>query len=219
LFGIWSRLKAWEKRYHMSFYGPIDTPEDRKRAEFFAKWVDHGFLRELWYNLDKVTEGVYRSNHPSPERLKKYREMGIRTILNLRGGRYTPTAVLSNTAAEELGFAVVSIGMSARETPDPEIILTLLDTFETIEKPFLMHCKSGADRTGLAAAIYLIVHENKSVAEARKQLGVRYLHLKFTKTGVLDRFLDLYEAAQSKSGIGFRDWVKTEYDPEVLGGV
>ena len=82
--------------------------------------------------------------------------------------------------------------------------------------PFLMHCKSGADRTGLVATLYLMVKEGQPVAEARKQLSFRYLHIRRTSTGILDHFFDVYEARNAQAPIAIEEWIKTEYDRDAL---
>ncbi|HSG57121.1 MAG TPA: protein tyrosine phosphatase, partial [Paracoccaceae bacterium] len=51
---------------------------------------------------------------------------------------------------------------------------------------------------------------------ARKQLHWRYLHLKFSSTGVLDHILDMYEAHDAKDPVGLEQWFATEYDPDVV---
>ena len=66
------------------------------------------------------------------------------------------------------------------------------DLFNTIEMPALMHCKSGADRAGLMAALYLLIHRKRPVAEAMQQLSFRYLHVRQAKTGMLDSFFEAY---------------------------
>ncbi|MEC7298315.1 MAG: hypothetical protein VXW43_06515 [Pseudomonadota bacterium] len=75
-----------------------------------------------------------------------------------------------------------------------------------------MHCKSGADRSGLAAALWLITYEGETVAQARRMLSPRYIHFKWTKTGVLDHILDCYEARLARGQISFEDWIRSEYD-------
>jgi protein tyrosine/serine phosphatase len=80
----------------------------------------------------------------------------------------------------------------------------------------VLHCKSGADRAGFVAALYLIVHEGKPVAEALRQLSVRFGHFRFSKTGILDAFFDRYRAEGEAKGIPFLAWVETIYDPEAL---
>ena len=49
--------------------------------------VDHGFLRLLYNNFHKIDDNMYRSNMPTPQRIKKYKKLGIKTIINLRGGK------------------------------------------------------------------------------------------------------------------------------------
>ena len=57
-----------------------------------------------------------------------------------------------------------------------------------------LHCKSGADRAGLVSAMYLIAEKKQTVSEAKKQLSFKYLHLDFTKTGILDYIFDVFSA-------------------------
>ena len=44
-------------------------------------------------------------------------------------------------------------------------------------KPILIHCKAGADRTGLATALYLSRVALLSEKEAESQLSIRYGHV------------------------------------------
>jgi len=111
---------------------------------------------------------------------------------------------------------LISIKMSARKAPKVPILLEVMDAFEAMEKPVLMHCKSGADRTGLAAALYLMLYEDVPVEVARKELSLRYLHLRKSDTGVLDHFLDVYAERNGQSPIAIDDWIKTEYDRDAV---
>ena len=45
--------------------------------------VDHGFLRLLYNNFHKIDDNMYRSNMPTPQRIKKYKKLGIRTIITV----------------------------------------------------------------------------------------------------------------------------------------
>jgi hypothetical protein len=58
--------------------------------------------------------------------------------------------------------------------------------------------------------------EGRPVAEARRALGLRHLHIRWSKTGVLDRFLDAYAARVANGAISLRDWIAKEYDPAQL---
>ncbi len=94
--------------------------------------------------------------------------------------------------------------------------LQLFEIFDRIEKPFVMHCKSGADRAGLASALWLLDKEGASIAQAKKMLSLKYAHLKNTKTGVLDHLLDIYEADTAAAPMPVRQWFAERYDPAAI---
>ncbi|WP_234417107.1 fused DSP-PTPase phosphatase/NAD kinase-like protein [Loktanella sp. Alg231-35] len=213
---ILSTLDKKERDLRKSMGRDITDPADRKRAQRSMMWLDHGVLRLHWHNFDKVADGVYRSNHPDHKRFAAYAKMGITTVLNLRGGSKDAHYLFEKESCEQLGLHLVSIQMSARKSPHKEPLLRLFSAFETMDRPFLLHCKSGADRTGLVAALYLMIHEGASVAVARKQLSFRYLHIRRSSTGILDHFLDVYAARHAETGIGIIDWIRDEYDRDAL---
>lgn len=206
------RIADWERGLRAYYNTDLSTPENRRRANIYNLWFDHAVLRKIWTNFFPVAPGVYRSNQPTHERFVKLKAMGIKSILNLRGGGGAAHYLVEEESCRELGLNLVNVTFHARHAAPLEDILKVIDAFRTIEKPFVMHCKSGADRAGFASAIYLIVIEGRPVSEARKMLGVKYIHFRWTKTGVLDYILDLYEARQAETGISFEDWVRTEYD-------
>lgn len=206
------RIGDWERNLRAHYNTDLSTPENRRRAHIYNLWFDHAVLRKFWTNFHPVAPGVYRSNQPTHERFVKLKAMGIRTVLNLRGAAGAAHYLVEEESCRQLGLKLVNCTLHARFAAPGEDILEVIQAFREIEKPFVMHCKSGADRAGFASAIYLMVIEGKSVAEARKMLGVKYLHLKWSRTGVLDYILDLYEARNAESPIGFEDWVRDEYD-------
>lgn len=193
-----------------------DTGKGRWRHLLHFHLFDHGILRTFWTNFAQVADGVYRSNQPSPARMKRLKARGIRTVLSLRGDKPMSFNVLEREAANELGITLVSIRLYAKRVPSAETLIALEKLFRTLDKPLLIHCKSGADRAGFASALYQIVVENRPVAEAARQLHWRFLHRKSTWTGVLDYFLESYDEAYRKTGIGLMDWVRTEYDPKAM---
>jgi protein tyrosine/serine phosphatase len=92
----------------------------------------------------------------------------------------------------------------------------LPEFFAAMKYPALAHCKSGADRAGLFAALYLLVVERSTVAEARRELSWRKGHFRYAKTGILDAFLEDYAENGEKKGKAFMDWVAEDYDPARL---
>lgn len=209
---IIKRITDWERALRASYNTDLSTPENRRRARIYNLWFDHEILRTVWTNFFQIAPGVFRSNHPTLKRFSKMKEAGINTVLNLRGDYPSAHYHTEVETCRALDMNLVSISLQARHAPPAEDLLALIDTFHTIDKPFVMHCKSGADRAGLASAIYLLVIEGRPIAEARRQLGLRYLHVRRSKTGVLDHIFDVYEARNTTASISFEDWLKTEYD-------
>ncbi len=207
-----SWLDHKERAYRNSFGRDITDPVERARSYKHYDWMDHGILRRRWHNFEEVAPGVYRSNHPHHARFAAYAEMGIVSVLNLRGVSDQSHHLFEVESCEQLGLELVTVHLGARNTPLQHRLVALLDAFETLPKPFLMHCKSGADRTGLAAAFYLLLYTDASDADVRRQLSFRYLHIRKSSTGILDHVLETYLAARDATGIGVREWVETGYD-------
>lgn len=190
----------------------IADPRSRRLAWLHYHLADHGLLRRHWSNMDQVAPGVWRSNQPTHARFVALKAMGFRSVLNLRGPGRTPAFLFACESCEALGLKLVAVALQARRAPRREQVLALFEAFRTLERPFLMHCKSGADRTGFASALYLLAHEGATLAEARRHLSFRYLHVRVSRTGILDHVLDLYEARLARGAIGIEEWFATEYD-------
>ncbi|MBE0555193.1 MAG: tyrosine-protein phosphatase [Rhodobacteraceae bacterium] len=214
MFGtIHAKLKAWQNRLGERFGTDISTPEARRAAWWHFQLSDHAFLRVWWHNFHRVAPGLYRANQPDGKRLADYAALGVKSVLNLRGPSGQSFWLFEREACQALGLPLHDLSMSARSLPTPEKLLQLHELFQTLPRPILVHCKSGADRTGLAAALWLIWIEGRTVEEAMGQLSLRYIHLSFGKTGILDHFLRYYARERDRSGIGLLDWIRKGYDP------
>ena len=176
---------------------------------------DHGFLRLSWHNLHEISPGVWRSNQPTPGRIDAAARNGIRTIINLRGPRSDGGWRLEKEACDANNMALVDFTIRSRAVPDREVIFEAERVFSEIEYPVLMHCKSGADRAGIMAALYLLLMEDAPAAVAAEMLSFKYLHVSQAKTGLLDAFIAAYADAE-KRGLSFRDWVQDELDPVAI---
>jgi protein tyrosine/serine phosphatase len=211
-----SRFRSIEHGLRDRYGRSIDGARARRRAWWHFQLLDHAFLRVMWWNLFEIAPGVWRSNQPSPNRLKRYKRMGIRSVINLRGAVQQSPYLFEEEACARLGLNLHDITLSARKLVPRENILALIALMRTVERPLVLHCKSGADRAGFASAIYLAVIEGVPVAEARQQLHWRYLHLASTDTGVLDHVFDVYEADFEADPLSLEDWLTTRYDADAL---
>jgi len=207
------RLKDYQGRLTSRFGSDISTPAARRAATLHFHLSDHAFLRVFWTNFAQFAPGAYRANQPSPAHLARYRDRGIRTVINLRGEVPQSFWLFEAEACARLGLTLTDIKMSARILPGRQRLNELHDILARVEKPFVIHCKSGADRTGMVAALYLIWFCDTPLPVAVRQLSWRYMHLDHGKTGLLDHFFRYYARVNAATPVGLLEWINTTYDP------
>jgi protein tyrosine phosphatase (PTP) superfamily phosphohydrolase (DUF442 family) len=167
-----------------------------------------------------IPNAIYRCAQPTPESLAEaVREHGIRTVVNLRGigdGPIVDWYEAEAEACQKLGLSQENLTFSAYRLPNVYEVRRLVEVFDRSEKPMLIHCRRGADRTGLASAIALMSQTDTPYAEARASLGLRYGHWALGSAGRLTSFFDEYEAWLTDNGLRhdketFRRWVAIGY--------
>lgn len=163
---------------------------------------------------------VYRTAQLKPEQLQTLiAEKGVRTVVNLRGvctnmpwyAGECRTTHAANVNQEDITF-------SAKRFPAPAEVQRLVDVIDHTAYPIVFHCQRGADRTGLASTVAVLLHTDADLATARRQLWPRYGHVAVGRTAVLDEFFDYYEKWLAERGEAhtperFRRWVNTDYCP------
>ncbi|MDQ7990796.1 MAG: tyrosine-protein phosphatase [Candidatus Dactylopiibacterium sp.] len=196
----------------------VTSLKGRLLAYLDMLFVDHGIFRVIYNNLWALPGGLYRASQPSPGQIRKYRrELGIRTIINLRGADDSRRYALEAEACRREGIELVDFwGVMSRSAPYAEVIEKARDLFDRIEYPALIHCKSGADRAGFAAALYRMFRLGEPAADAMRELSWKYGHFRGSKTGILDFFFDEYLAANARSPISFLDWLGSAYSRDAL---
>lgn len=149
-------------------------------------------------NFHPVIAGeVYRSSQPSPAAIALFqKEYGIRTIINLRGdnnGRGWYDQEIAQ--ARELDINHIDFRMSSSRELSQEQAARLVELMRDAPKPLLIHCQAGADRTGLASALYLAAIAKSGEAAAEKQMSIFYGHLplSFTHAYAMDRTFEKLE--------------------------
>ena len=196
------------------------TPKGRRRAWRELMIGDHGALRKLYDNTHEIAPGrMWRTYQPSPADLKRWRDRGVRTVINLRGDKPSGFYFLEEEACERLGLQLVAFRVFSRDAPSPETLRGAKALFEEIDYPAIMHCKSGADRAGLMATLFLFFHEGVPLDRAMEQLSFKYGHVRHGKTGVIDYAFNLYKAYAAENGKSlaspgdFLKWAEKDYDP------
>jgi protein tyrosine phosphatase (PTP) superfamily phosphohydrolase (DUF442 family) len=196
--------------------------------------VIHGTYILCWGNLHTVLPSrVYRCGQLSGDDLEKtILDYGIRTVVNLRG--YSPALPWyqeESQATHHLNVCQEDICFSANRLPSFSELRRLVQVFDRTEYPILLHCRHGADRTGLASVVVLLLQSNVGLDQARRELGLRFGHLPLGRQAYLDRFVDLYadwleSHRWEHSAEHFRQWIAEDSFPgegrcrlELLQGV
>ncbi|HEV8060859.1 MAG TPA: tyrosine-protein phosphatase [Gemmataceae bacterium] len=173
-------------------------------------------------NLHTVQPGrVYRCAQLDGATLAKViHEYGVRTVVNLRGTCDPwPWYWEESRTTHALGINQEDVGMSAGRMPSVNEMHRLVEIIDRAEPPLLLHCRRGADRTGLASAIVRLLLSDDSLATARKQLSPRYAHIPLGRPAYLDRFFDSYAEwlnshGEQHSPALFRHWLERDYRPD-----
>lgn len=202
---------------------PSLTPWQRFKAWLSMLFLDHSIFRFVYNTRTRVGspragEVLYRSGHPMPYQLRAARRAGVRSVLSLRGAEaHVGSNRLEWDTVRREGLQLVHFPIGSRSEPSREQVLQIIELMETLPKPLWVHCKSGADRAGLASTIWQLQH-GVPLREAMKQMQFwRHGHIRQAKTGILDAFFESYgRYAASHPGTSFRDWVATVYDAAAL---
>ena len=111
-------------------------------------------------NLHKVSEELYRGAQPSSEGMQQLKELGIKTIVNLRSF-HSDRGEIGDT-----GLSYEHIYMKTWHAEDEEVVRFLKIVTDPNRTPAFVHCQRGADRTGTMCAIYRVAVQDWSKDEA-----------------------------------------------------
>lgn len=203
--GVASRSPEWARKT----FGPLLDYAD-------MLLIDHGIFRLAYLNRHRITQAAWRSAQPAPHDIKRMADEGIKTIINLRGERDCGAFRLQVAACRKYGIRLEELIVKSRAAPTRAQVHEASDLFERIEYPVLLHCKSGADRAGLASTLYLILHEGMPVDRAVAQLGAKFGHFKQADTGIIDAFFQRYLDDTRDRPMPFIEWVDKVYEPDVV---
>lgn len=157
------------------------------------------YAHMLWTtNFHQVIAGeLYRSSQPSATNIAEFqKQYGIKTIINLRGynsGHHWYDTEVAE--AKALNIDHIDFHMSSARELTQEQAAQLVDIMRNAPKPILIHCQAGADRTGLASALYLAAIAKTNEATAEGQMSIIYGHLpfSFTRAYAMDRTFEKLE--------------------------
>ena len=128
-------------------------------------------------NFQKVNDSVYRGGQPTDSGLRELAQLGIKTVVDLRDiGEHSQAD--EQKLVTDLGMRYVSIPMKGLSAPkDDKVAAALALLNDETSGPVFVHCKRGADRTGMVISVYRISHDrwdNKKALSEAKSYGMSF---------------------------------------------
>lgn len=141
--------------------------------------------------------------------IKRYK---IKSVINLRGPNEDEKWYQDEVKmCEKYKINHYSIGFSASKLPKKKDLLRVFDILDNTEYPLLIHCKEGADRTGLISTIYKLHYQKMPLEKALEQLDfIPYGHVSIFSAKAIDDFFKLYQ--KFNNGKDIRTWIEEDYN-------
>ncbi len=139
-------------------------------------------------NLRVVVAGqVYRSGQMDAAELAGcIKTYGIKSVVNLRGKN--PAASwyrIEIATSKECKVAHYDWGFSSGDELSVKRMRGLVALLRRAPKPVLIHCEGGADRSGLASALYCLAVEDEKPSAADRQLSFWNGHVPLVRPKVI----------------------------------
>ena len=136
----------------------VTTVKLESRPASWAQPLDSSFL------LYKMSDSLYRSALPHKQNVEWLQQHNIQTVINFY--QKPDSLWLHDTGIEQ-----IQIPLRTDRIDDVDVLRVLRNIVSAKQKrKVLMHCKHGQNRTGLIAAMYRIVFEDWSKADAMAEM-------------------------------------------------
>jgi protein tyrosine phosphatase (PTP) superfamily phosphohydrolase (DUF442 family) len=180
-----------------------------------------GYIFGIWDNFGTVKPGdLYRSGQMTGRSLARtLKEHGIRTVLNLRGSHPESSWYVDERRTTlEAGATQVDIALSSCEWMSKAQARALLEVLETADRPILVHCFHGSERTGMVAAFAELLRPGSTLQDAEAQFTPLHMYFGLGDGVVTRQHLELYESWLKGQKLEhtpdyFRRWLGAEYQP------
>jgi protein tyrosine/serine phosphatase len=120
-------------------------------------------------NFGRVDSRLLRGGQPTTERFRALAARGVTLVIDLREGEERSED--ERRLVTSLGMEYVAMPMSGWRTPRPDEVERFLELLRVEHGgAVFVHCRRGAERTGVMIAAYRMAAEGWSPAEARAEM-------------------------------------------------
>jgi len=128
-------------------------------------------------NFQKVDDHVYRGGQPTDMGFENLAQLGVKTVVDLRDiGEHSQAH--EQKVVTDLGMRYINVPMHGMSAPKNDQVAAVQALFhDTANGPVFVHCRRGADRTGMVVAVYRVSHdqwENQKALDEAKSRGMSF---------------------------------------------
>lgn len=129
-------------------------------------------------NFGQISPHLYRGAQPSEVGLESLRRLGVDLVVSFTLGDESIADEAARVHA--LGMAHLSLPWSVTGEPTGAEVATFLALFdEASSRTIFVHCKEGADRTGVMIALYRIAHDGWTASRAVDEMRAFHFYALF----------------------------------------
>lgn len=131
------------------------------------------------HNFNRVDNNYYRGGQPTIKSITALKNIGIRTIINLRNENPKKFSKEQKVAIKN-GIKYINIPMTPSSPPSEDQInqfFTVLNNPDNL--PVFVHCWQGKDRTGIMTALYRLYKYNWSFDSIYEEMRLLGYHVYF----------------------------------------
>jgi protein tyrosine phosphatase (PTP) superfamily phosphohydrolase (DUF442 family) len=146
-------------------------------------------------NLYRIEDGLYRAAQPTAAGFTELAALGVHGVLDVAGGAGDEALIGADT------IRTFHVPMSAWGLHDDLVLRALRIMADPANRPLLIHCQHGADRTGAMVALYRVVVQGWNKADAIREMNEGGYHHSFLWKN-LDRYVDRADVAALRKALG-----------------
>lgn len=153
-------------------------------------------------NFGRMNARLYRGAQPTDAGFVHLRDLGIGTVIRLSLGE--EGAAAEDATVEALGMHFIALPWSTQHDPSAEQVHEFLDFVrEHPSETIFVHCKAGADRTGVFVALYRIAIDHWSTAAALDEM--KAFHYRYLFLPHLESYVESFRASSVllRNGVTF----------------
>jgi protein tyrosine phosphatase (PTP) superfamily phosphohydrolase (DUF442 family) len=147
-------------------------------------------------NLYKIEDGFYRGARPTADGFKELAGLGVKTVIDLSSGGDEPLV-------KDGSLRLVHVPMHAWSLRDDRVLEALKVMADPANRPLMVHCQHGADRTGALVALYRVVVQGWTKEKAVEEMARGgYHHSSLFRN--LDRYVMRADADKLRKALGLK---------------